>query len=58
MILKIVNETTSIIDGINSIKLLKPDLVLLDISFKKDTFFTTLDKLEMSIPKLDFISGK
>ncbi|MFV8269536.1 LytR/AlgR family response regulator transcription factor [Flavobacterium sp. GT2N3] len=56
MILKIVNETTSIVDGINSIQLQKPDLVLLDISFKEDTFFTMLDKLELSIPKLVFIS--
>jgi len=29
---------------------------LLDISFKEDTFFTMLDKLELSIPKLVFIS--
>ena len=56
MILKIVDITTSIIDGINSIQLQKPDVVLLDISFKEDTFFTMLDKLELSIPKLVFIS--
>lgn len=57
MILKIVNETTSIIEGINSIQLQKPDLVLLDISFKDDTFFNMLDELELSIPKLVFISA-
>ncbi|MFV8369933.1 LytR/AlgR family response regulator transcription factor [Flavobacterium sp. LB2R40] len=57
MILKIINETTSIIEGINSIQLQKPDLVLLDISFKDDTFFNMLNELELSIPKLVFISA-
>ncbi|MDI5888792.1 LytR/AlgR family response regulator transcription factor [Flavobacterium yafengii] len=57
MILKIVNETTSIIEGITNIQLHKPDLVLLDISFKDDTFFDMLNELEMSIPKLVFISA-
>lgn len=57
MIIKIVKETTSIIEGINSIKSQKPDLVLLDISFKDDTFFDLLNELELSIPKLVFISA-
>ena len=57
MIIKIVKETTSIIEGINSIKSQKPDLVLLDISFKDDTFFGLLNELELSIPKLVFISA-
>lgn len=57
MILKIVCETNSIIEGINTIQLKKPDLVFLDISFKEDTFFNMLGELEFSIPKLVFISA-
>lgn len=57
MIIKIVSETNSIIEGINSIELEKPDLVFLDISFEEDTFFTMLGELELSIPKLIFISA-
>ncbi|WP_234423129.1 LytR/AlgR family response regulator transcription factor [Flavobacterium sp. RSP49] len=57
MILKIVCETASIIEGINAIKLKKPDLVFLDISFNEDTFFNMLGELELSIPKLVFISA-
>ncbi len=57
MIIKIVSETNSIIEGINNIELEKPDLVFLDISFEEDTFFTMLGELELSIPKLIFISA-
>jgi two-component system LytT family response regulator len=57
MILKIVCKTASIIEGINTIQLTKPDLVFLDISFKEDTFFNMLGELEFSIPKLVFISA-
>ena len=56
MILKIVCETASIIEGINSIQLQKPDLVFLDISFTDNIFFDMLNELELSIPKLVFIS--
>jgi two-component system LytT family response regulator len=56
MILKLVSETTSIIKGITSIKLNKPDLVFLDIEFKEDTFFNNFVKLEQNHPKLIFIS--
>jgi len=55
--LKIISETNSIVEGINSIKLLQPDLVFLDISFQEDTFFKMLGELKLSIPKLVFISG-
>ena len=57
MIIKIVSETNSIIEGINNIELEKPDLVFLDISFEEDTFFTMMGELELSIPKLIFISA-
>jgi two-component system LytT family response regulator len=57
MILKIVYETASIIEGINNIVLKKPDLVFLDISFKEEIFFIMLGELELSIPKLVFISA-
>ena len=56
MILKIVSETSSITEGINSIQLQKPDLVFLDICFKEDTFFNMLSELEQNIPKMVFIS--
>jgi two-component system LytT family response regulator len=56
MILKLVSENSSIIEGINSIKLNKPDLVFLDIQFKKDTFFNNFAELEQNHPKLIFIS--
>lgn len=57
IILKIVSTTNSIVEGISSIKLLKPDLVFLDLSFEEDTFFKMLSDLELSIPKLVFISA-
>jgi two-component system LytT family response regulator len=57
IIIKITSETNSIIEGINNIKLQKPDLVFLDISFEEDTFFKMLSGLELSIPKLVFISA-
>jgi two-component system LytT family response regulator len=57
MILKIVSNTSSIIEGIKSIELQKPDLVFLDILFEEDTFFNMLGKLEQTIPKLVFISA-
>jgi two-component system LytT family response regulator len=57
IIIKITSETNSIIEGINNIKLQKPDLVFLDISFEENTFFKMLGGLELSIPKLVFISA-
>jgi len=56
MILKIVSDTTSITEGINSIKTHKPDLVFLSIPFKDDTFFKKFSQLEQNLPKLIFIS--
>ncbi|MFV8342635.1 LytR/AlgR family response regulator transcription factor [Flavobacterium sp. XS2P39] len=57
MIIKIIGDAFSIIDGINIIKLKKPELVFLDIAFTNDTFFEMLEQLEFSIPKLVFISA-
>jgi len=57
MIITITGEALSIDEGINSIKLKKPNLVFLDIPFEDDRFFDLLDQLEFSIPKLVFISA-
>lgn len=57
MIMKIIGDAFSIIDGINIIKLNKPDVVFLDIVLKEDLFFEMLGQLEFSIPKLVFISA-
>jgi two-component system LytT family response regulator len=56
MIMKIIGDTTSINEGIKLIKLKKPEVVFLDITFKDDSFFEMLDQLEFKIPKLVFIS--
>jgi two-component system LytT family response regulator len=56
MIIKIIGDAISIIDGINIIKLTKPDVIFLDIVLKDDLFFEMLEQLEFSIPKLIFIS--
>ena len=56
MIIKIIGDAISIIDGINIIKLTKPDVIFLDIILKEDLFFEMLEQLEFSIPKLIFIS--
>lgn len=56
MIIKIIGDAISIIDGINTIKLTKPDVIFLDIILKEDLFFEMLEQLEFSIPKLIFIS--
>lgn len=58
MIIKIIGDALSIIDGINIIKLTKPDVIFLDIILKDDAFFEMLEQLEFSIPKLIFISGQ
>jgi two-component system LytT family response regulator len=57
MIIKIIGDAFSILDGINLIKLKKPDVIFLDIVFKNDSFFEMLEQLEFSIPKLVFISA-
>ena len=57
MIITIIGEAFSIEEGINTIKLKKPTLVFLDMLFKNDSFFDSLDQLEFSIPKLVFISA-
>jgi len=56
MIMKIIGSSPSINEGINLIKLNKPDVVFLDLLFKDDSFFEMLDQLEFKIPKLVFIS--
>ena len=56
MIIKIVGDAISVIDGINIIKLTKPDVIFLDIILKDNTFFELLEQLEFNIPKLIFIS--
>lgn len=58
MIIKIIGDAISIIDGINTIKLTKPDVIFLDIILKEDLFFEMLEQLEFSIPKLIFISDQ
>src|SRR3970282_2445879 len=57
MIIKIIGDATSVIDGINAVKLTKPDLIFLDITLKDNTFFEMLEQLEFSVPKLVFISA-
>ena len=57
MIMKIVGDAFSVIDGIAAIKLKKPEVVFLDITLKDDVFFEMLEQLEFSIPKLVFISA-
>ncbi|MEZ7500545.1 LytTR family DNA-binding domain-containing protein [Flavobacterium sp. Arc3] len=58
MIIKIIADATSITDGINIIKLTKPDVIFLDITVKDDTFFEMLEQLDFCIPKLIFISDQ
>ena len=58
MIIKIIAEEFSIIDGINTIKSKKPDVVFLDIPLDNDLFFEMLEQLEFNIPKLVFISAQ
>jgi two-component system LytT family response regulator len=57
MIIKIIGDAVSIIDGTNIIKLTKPDVIFLDIIFKDDALIEMLEQLEFSIPKLVFISA-
>lgn len=57
MIIKIIGDATSVIDGINAVKLTKPDVIFLDITLKDNTFFEMLEQLEFSVPKLVFISA-
>jgi two-component system LytT family response regulator len=57
LIIKIIGDATSLIDGINAVKLTKPDVIFLDITLKDNTFFEMLEQLEFSIPKLVFISA-
>lgn len=56
MIIKIIGEAFSVNDGIDVIKLKKPDVIFLDIIFKDDSFFEMLNQVEF-IPKLVFISA-
>ncbi|MHC0443292.1 LytR/AlgR family response regulator transcription factor [Flavobacterium sp. 3-210] len=56
MIIKIIGEAFSVIEGISMIKNNKPDVVFLDIQLQDNTFFEMLEQLEFSIPKLVFIS--
>ncbi|KQB42553.1 LytR/AlgR family response regulator transcription factor [Flavobacterium aquidurense] len=57
MIIKIIGEAFSIIEGISVIKYNKPDVVFLDMQLQDDAFFEMLEQLEFSIPKLVFISN-
>jgi two-component system LytT family response regulator len=57
MIIKLIGDAVSIIDGIDIIKLTKPDVIFLDIIFKDDALIEMLEQLEFSIPKLVFISA-
>jgi two-component system LytT family response regulator len=56
MIIKIIGKSFSVNDGIDVIKLKKPDLIFLDIIFKDDSFLEMLNQMEF-IPKLVFISA-
>jgi two-component system LytT family response regulator len=56
MIIKIIGKAFSVNDGIDVIKLKKPDVIFLDIIFKDDSFFEMLNQMEF-IPKLVFISA-
>lgn len=56
LIIKIIGEAKSIIDGISIIQLKKPDVIFLDIMTKENLFFELLEQLEFNIPKLIFIS--
>ena len=58
MIIKIIGEGFSIIDGINIITVKKPEVVFLDIRLENDLFFEMLEQLDFSIPKLVFISAQ
>ena len=58
MIIKIIGDALSTIDGIALIKVKKPDVIFLDFLFKEDLFFEMLEQLEFSVPKLVFISAK
>jgi two-component system LytT family response regulator len=57
MIIKIIGEAFSIIEGIAIIKHNKPEVIFLDILLQDDAFFEMLEQLEFSIPKLVFISS-
>ncbi|WP_426485256.1 LytR/AlgR family response regulator transcription factor [Flavobacterium sp. 2] len=57
MIMEIIGNADSLLEGMILIKSKKPDLVLLDIVFKDNFFFEILEQLEFSIPKLVFISS-
>jgi len=56
MIIKIIGEAFSVIEGISMVKIHKPDVVFLDMQLEDDTFFEMLEQLEFSMPKLVFIS--
>ncbi|SHI53061.1 two component transcriptional regulator, LytTR family [Arenibacter nanhaiticus] len=56
MIMKIIGSTSLLNEGINMIKLKRPDVIFLDIPFKNNSFFEMLDQLDFKIPKIVFIS--
>ncbi|HSN47923.1 MAG TPA: LytTR family DNA-binding domain-containing protein [Flavobacterium sp.] len=57
MIMKIIGDSNSIIEGIALIKSKNPDVIFLDFLFQDDLFFEMLEQLEFSIPKLVYISA-
>ena len=56
MIMKIIGDATSVNEGINLIKLKKPEVIFVDLLFKDDSFFEMLNQLMFNTPKLVFIS--
>ncbi|WP_396179498.1 LytR/AlgR family response regulator transcription factor [Flavobacterium sp.] len=56
MIIKIIGEAFSLVDGLVLIKDQKPDLIFVDFIVENNVFSEILEQLEFSIPKLVFIS--
>jgi two-component system LytT family response regulator len=56
MLVKIIGHATSVEEGIDLIKLKRPDVVFLDINFNDDLFFEVLNQLDFNSPKLVLIS--
>ena len=56
MIIKIIGEAFSLVDGLVLIKDQKPDLIFVDFIVENNVFSEILEQLEFSIPKLVFLS--
>lgn len=56
ILIKVIGHAISIKDGIDLIKLKRPDVVFLDTTINDDSFIEALDQLDFNSPKLVFIS--